>query len=43
MKVKTFPLHMTEDFLRKAKEKAKEKGLPLYEWILGLIQNEIKG
>jgi len=42
MKIKNFPLQMTEDFHKKAKEKAKQDRKPLYQWILDLIIREIE-
>jgi len=42
MKIRNFPLTMTDDFLQKAKAKAKKEGKPLYEWILDLMKKEIE-
>jgi len=41
MKIKTFPLQMTEEFLEKAKKAAKRDNKPLYQWIIDLISKKL--
>lgn len=42
MKIKTYPLQFTEEYLKEIKEKAKEKNMSIKEFILNAIANEMK-
>ena len=42
MKIKTYPLQFTEEYLREIKEKAKENNMSIKEFILNAIANEMK-
>ena len=43
MKIKTYPLQFTEDYLKLIKEKAKEKGMSIKEFIFYAIEKEMRG
>lgn len=42
MKIKTYPLQFTEEYLREIEEKAKENNMSIKEFILNAIVNEMK-
>ena len=42
MKIKTYPLQFTEEYLKEIKEKAKENNMSIKEFILNAIENEMK-
>lgn len=42
MKIKTYPLQFTEEYLKEIKEKAKENNMSIKEFILNAIVNEMK-
>ena len=42
MKIKTYPLQFTEEYLKEIKEKAKENNMSIKEFILNAIANEMK-
>ena len=42
MKIKTYPLQFTEEYLRDIEEKAKENNMSIKEFILNAIANEMK-
>ena len=42
MKIKTYPLQFTEEYLKEIKTKAKEKNMSIKEIILNAIANEKK-
>ena len=42
MKIKTYPLQFTEEYLKGIKEKAKENNMSIKEFILNAIANEMK-
>lgn len=42
MKIKTYPLQFTEEYLKEIKEKAKENSMSIKEFILNAIENEMK-
>ena len=42
MKIKTYPLQFTEEYLREIEEKAKENNMSIKEFILNAIANEMK-
>ena len=42
MKIKTYPLQFTEEYLKEIKIKAKEKNMSIKEFILNAIANEMK-
>ena len=42
MKIKTYPLQFTEEYLKEIKKKAKENNMSIKEFILNAISNEMK-
>lgn len=42
MKIKTYPLQFTEEYLKEIEEKAKENNMSIKEFILNAIANEMK-
>ena len=42
MKIKTYPIQFTEEYLKEIKEKAKENNMSIKEFILNAIANEMK-
>lgn len=42
MKIKTYPLQFTEEYLKEIKEKAKEKNMSIKEFILNAIQEKLE-
>lgn len=42
MKIKTYPLQFTEEYLKKIETKAKENNMSIKEFILNAIANEMK-
>ena len=42
MKIKTYPLQFTEEYLREIKEKAKENNMSIKEFILNAIQEKLE-
>ena len=42
MKIKTYPLQFTEEYLKEIKEKAKKNNMSIKEFILNAIANEMK-
>lgn len=42
MKIKTYPLQFTEEYLKHIEEIAKEKNMSIKEFILNAIANEMK-
>ena len=42
MKIKTYPLQFTEEYLKKIETKAKEKNMSIKEFILNAIANKMK-
>ena len=42
MKIKTYPLQFTGEYLKEIKEKAKENNMSIKEFILNAIANEMK-
>ena len=41
MKIKTYPLQFTEEYLKEIKEKAKENNMSIKEFILNAIQEKL--
>ena len=42
MKIKTYPLQFTEEYLKEIKEKAKENNMSIKEFILNAIQEKLE-
>lgn len=42
MKIKTYPLQFTEEYLREIEKKAKEKNMSIKEFILNAIQEKLE-
>ena len=42
MKIKTYPLQFTEEYLKEIKEKAKENNMSIKEFILNDIQEKLE-
>lgn len=42
MKIKTYPLQFTEEYLKRIETKAKENNMSIKEFILNAIANEMK-
>lgn len=42
MKIKTYPLQFTEEYLKEIETKAKEKNMSIKEFILNAIQEKIE-
>ena len=42
MKIKTYPLQFTEEYLREIEAKAKEKNMSIKEFILNAIQEKLE-
>ena len=42
MKIKTYPLQFTEEYLREIEKKAKENNMSIKEFILNAIQEKIE-
>ena len=42
MKIKTYPLQFTEEYLKEIKIKAKEKNMSIKEFILNAIQEKLE-
>ena len=42
MKIKTYPLQFTEEYLKEIKEKAKENNMSIKEVILNAIQEKLE-
>ena len=42
MKIKTYPLQFTEEYLKEIKEKSKEKKMSIKEFILNAIQEKLE-
>ena len=42
MKIKTYPLQFTEEYLKEIKTKAKEKNMSIKEFILNAIQEKLE-
>ena len=42
MKIKTYPLQFTEEYLREIETKAKEKNMSIKEFILNAIQEKLE-
>ena len=42
MKIKTYPLQFTEEYLKEIKEKAKENNMSIKEFMLNAIQEKLE-
>ena len=42
MKIKTFPLQFTEDYLKKIREKAENENKTIKQFIMDLIEKEVE-
>ena len=42
MKIKTYPLQFTEEYLKEIETKAKEKNMSIKEFMLNAIQEKLK-
>lgn len=42
MKIKTYPLQFTEEYLREIEEKARENNMSIKEFILNAIQEKLE-
>ena len=42
MKIKTYPLQFTEEYLKEIKKKAKENNMSIKEFILNAIQEKLE-
>ena len=42
MKIKTYPLQFTEEYLKEIEKKAKEKNMSIKEFILNAIQEKLE-
>ena len=43
LKIKTFPLQFTEEYLNKVRQKAEEENKTIKQFIMDLIQKEMDG